>query len=224
MNRHLLDARVWGPTLVGVLCFVPRALPTPLPAAPPRAAAIELPAARGLPPGTGTQQFELATEQSAARFLVRGPGGELLATCPGCSGSLQLDAQRGTGSLELRLDLVSLVDEEPDRGLDLHHVLGALRTTELVYRGELAALTRTSQLGVQCLSFDGLLHVGDRAIRQPMQLWQCQLPGQALRLQGNGTVDAATFGLPERRWLGLWPERHEVTLGLDLAWRRRRAN
>ncbi len=48
-------------------------------------------------------------------------------------------------------------------------------------------------------------------------------PGQPLRLQGHGTVPRETYGLPARGWLGFGTNAHDVTLGLDLVWRRHRA-
>lgn len=224
MNRYLLDPRVWLPALVGLSCFAPRALPAP--AAPPheRPQAVALPPLHGAPAGSGVQSFELLPERSSVHFLVRGPRGELLVNCPGCRGTLQLDAKNNQGSLELRLDLTSLTDTAPGSGIDVHHVLGMHRTSEIVYRGNLVATTRTDLPGVEDLLFVGLLHFGELALQQPMHLWQCSLPGQPVRLQGHGTVAGAAYGLPSRRWLGLVTEHHAVSLGLDLAWRRTRAH
>lgn len=222
MNRHLLDPRVWAPALLGIAFFAPRALPAPVAPTASRPQAIVLPSLHGAP-ATGTaQDLELLPERSAVHFLVQGPRGELLVACPACSGSLHLDAKGQQGSLELRLDLTSLPNATPDTGLDVHHVLGVHRSAEVVYRGTLVATTSSDLPGVQRLTFLGLLYFGDRALQQPMQLWQCSLPGQPLRLQGHGTVLGANYGLPSRRWLGLLDERHDVTLGLDLAWRRAR--
>lgn len=222
MNRHLLDVRVWGPMLVGIACFVPRALPPAAARPGMHPAAVELPQPRGLPPATAAVHCELVGEQSSVRFHVTGPRGEMLATCSSISGDLRLDGKQGTGSLDLRLDLTSLTDDAPLDGLDVHHVLGAMRTSSIAYHADLVATTRCDLPGVQRLLFLGRLHLGERTLLQPMELWQCSLPGQPMRTQGHGTVQAAVFGLPERRRFGIWPERHEVTLGLDLAWRRTR--
>ena len=220
MNPVVLDPRVWLPALVGIVAFLPRALP-PAAAAPlARPTAVALPEVHGLPPATGEQQFELLAERSTVHFLVRGPRGELRTACPAFRGTLQLDGKRHRGSIELQLDLTSLPGNEGNSSLGLHHVLGVHRTTVITYRGTLVATTRTDLAGVQQRTFLGRLYFGDRAISQAMQLWQCSLPGQPLRLQGHGTVSGAAYGLPARRWLGWFPEEHEVTLGLDLAWRR----
>lgn len=221
MNRHLLDARIWVPAVLGILMFLPRAWPATPPPPSPRASAVAMPALHGSPPTRTAASFELVPEHSAVHFLVRGPRGELQVPCPGVRGTLQIDPKGPGTTLELHLDLTSL-PTAAGASLDVHHVLGVHRSAEVVYRGALATTTSSDLPGVQRLLFLGRLHFGDRAVQQPMQLWQCSLPGQPLRLQGHGTVSGAAFGLPTRRWLGLLTERHEVTLGLDLAWRRSR--
>jgi hypothetical protein len=140
-------------------------------------------------------------------------------------GTLDLEPD-GTGELELVLDLATLQPLHGaagggDRGIDLAHVLGVYRGSTIVYRARLAATTTSDLPGVSQRTFLGTLRLGSQVLTQPMQLWQCALPGQPLRLQGHGTVAADQYGLPTRRWLALFPEDHAVTLGLDLAWRRR---
>jgi len=222
MNGTLRDPCVWLPALLGIAAFLPAALPRPAAAPGPRPTAIALPALHGLPPGSTRLRFEVDHDDSQAHFLVRGPRGELLTRCPALRGELELDGKAGTGHLELQLDLSAIPTDDGDRGLGVHHVLGAHRTTVITYQGDLVATTRTDLPGVQLLTFVGRLVFGERVLQQPMQLWTCQLPGKPLRLQGHGTVAASSFGLPARRLLGVFAENHEVTLGLDLAWRRRR--
>ena len=225
MNRSLLDPRVWLPLAIAGVCFGLRATPIPPPAPLDAVRAITLPELRGLPPSTRPQQLELDPERSSVRFLVAGLPQELLVACPGVKGTLDL-APNGTGELELVLDLATLQPLHGaagggDRGIDVAHVLGVYRGSTIVYRARLAATTSSDLPGVSQRTFLGTLRLGSQVLAQPMQLWQCSLPGQPLRLQGHGTVAADQYGLPTRRWLALFPEDHAVTLGLDLAWRRR---
>lgn len=225
MNRSLLDPRVWLPLAIAGVCFGLRATPIPPPAPLDAVRAITLPELRGLPPSTKPQQLELDPERSSVRFLVAGLPQELLVACPGVKGTLDL-APNGTGELELVLDLATLQPLHGaagggDRGIDVAHVLGVYRGSTIVYRARLAATTSSDLPGVSQRTFLGTLRLGSQVLAQPMQLWQCSLPGQPLRLQGHGTVAADQYGLPTRRWLALFPEDHAVTLGLDLAWRRR---
>jgi hypothetical protein len=204
--------------------FATRALPPPVPAPAPSAQSFELSAMHGLPPSSREQRLELAAEESSVRFLVEGTRGELLVACTAVHGSLVLGANNTGGELELHLDLGSLQPlGEPVAGLDVAHVLGVHRGSEIVYRATLAATTTSDLPGVCQRTWLGTLRLGGRALQQPMQLWQCSLPGQLLRLQGHGSVAAADYGLPLRRVFGLLAEQHVVTLGLDLAWRRPRA-
>lgn len=223
MRPVVFDARVWLPAVLAIGLFAFRAMPVPPSPLPTASPSIALPAMRGLPTPTTAQQWDLSASDSSVRFLVEGPRGKLLATCHVASGTLDLAAPAQTGELELRLDLTSLTRSDAETDLDVHHVLGVHRTSEVIYRGRLLATTSCDLPGVRRLLFMGPLHFDDRVVQQPMQLWQCSLPGQPMRLQGHGSVQAAAFGLPARTWLGLFPEEHTVTLGLDLAWRRRRA-
>ena len=221
MSHPCLDARVWLPLVVAAGWFATRARPpAPEPPGPP-AAAMTLPPMHGLPPSTKEQVLELDAEHSSVRFLVTGLRGELLVACPAVQGSLKLLAGGAGGELELRLDLASLVPLHDAASVDVPHVLGVHRGSEIVYRANLVATTGSDLPGVVQRTFLGTLRFGARVMQQPMQLWQCSLPGQPLRLQGHGTVAAEAYGLPKRRWLALIDEGHAVTLGLDLAWRRR---
>lgn len=225
MTRAIFDLRVWLPLAIAGVCFGLRATPTPPPAPLGEVRAITLPAMHGLPPSTKPQRLELDPERSSVRFLVSGLAQELLVACPGVKGTLDL-APNGTGELELVLDLATLQTLHgaaggDDRGIDVAHVLGVYRGSTIVYRARLAATTTSDLPGVSQRTFLGTLRLGSQVLTQPMQLWQCSLPGQPLRLQGHGTVAADQYGLPTRRWLALFPEDHAVTLGLDLAWRRR---
>lgn len=221
MNREALDPRVLGPLAFAVACFAFRALPRPDEASAATPRAIELPpVAAAAAPRTETS-YELDPTRSTARFLVEGDGGELLAGCSRIAGSLRLDPRRDAGELELRLDLGSLEPSTENRqGIDLHRLLGVHRGGEIVYRATLARTATTPVPGVGERVWLGTLRLGGRAVRQPIQTYLCALPGQPLRLQGHGTVDVADYGLPRRTWFGLLEESHDVTLGLDLAFRR----
>lgn len=217
------DLRVWLPALLAAVVFVPRAAPLAVPTARAAAAGAQLPTIHGLPPATTDQRYELDAAASTVRFHATGPRGELLVACTGLRGNLHLPAGGMGGSLELQLDLGSLQAITTDSGFDLAHVLGVHRGSELSYRAGLVATTTTDLPGVSQRTWLGSLRFGVRAMRQPMQLWQCSLPGQPLRLQGHGTVAGDDYGLPRRHLFGLYTEHAEVTLGLDLVWRRRRA-
>jgi hypothetical protein len=212
-----LDLRVWLPAVLAAAVFLPRALPVAMPAARPAVAA--------MPPATTDLRYELDAAASTVRFHAAGPRGELLVACTGLRGALELPATAAGGSLDLHLDLGSLQPIGSDTsGFDLAHVLGVHRGSELSYHAKLVATTTTDLPGVTQRTWLGRLQFGVRSVRQPMQLWQCSLPGQPLRLQGHGTVAGDDYGLPRRHWLGLYTEPAQVTLGLDLVWRRRRAN
>jgi hypothetical protein len=219
------DPRVWLPAALALVCFAPRRLPQPEPPRPTAVAGTTLPTMRGLPLPTTEQHYELDAEASTVRFQAEGPRGTLLVACTGLAGSLRLGAGSAGGTLDLVLDLGSLQTiVEPAGGFDLAHLLGVHRGSEIRYHAELLATTTTDLPGTSQRTWLGLLRFGVRAVRQPMQLWQCSLPGQPLRLQGHGTVAGDDFGLPRRHLLGVITEHSSVTLGLDLVWRRRRAH
>jgi hypothetical protein len=219
--RTWLDPRLGGPLLLAALCLLWRErAPRP---APPLAGghSLALPVPN-LPPHTRRNQtFELDAEHSTARFLVEGTAGELLVACRGLRGELRLGTDDAAASLTLHLDLGSL---EPIGGqaptIDLRRLLGVHRGSEIVYHGKLLSTSTTPVPGVQHLLWRGTLWFGSRAVQQPIGLWQCSLPGQPLRLQGHGTVATADYGLPRRTRFALFEEHHDVTLGLDLAWKR----
>lgn len=224
MSRHCRDPRVWLPFAIAALFFGWRErTAAPAPPITARSRATELPAMHGLAPAAGEQSFELDADKSSIRFLVEGPRGELLARCAGAAGHLRLNAGSHSGELELRFDLASLQTIGGGEGtLDVLHVLGVHRGGEVVYRARLVASTTSDLPGIEERTWLGALQFGSRVQQEPMRLWQCSLPGRPLRLQGHGSVPAADYGLPRRWLLGLFEERHIVTLGLDLAWRRNR--
>jgi len=221
MNRHCLDLRVLGPLVVAGACFAFRLLPPPAPppSEPPRA--VDLPTPVAAPPPKGEVAYVLDAARSTVRFLVEGADGELLAACPEMSGRVRFAAGATAGELEFTLDLASLapIGDGPAT-VDLHRLLGVHLGAKIHYRATLVRTASTPVPGVVERVWLGTLHLDQRTIRQPMQLWQCSLPGQPMRLQGHGSVDVADYGLPRRGWLGLFPEKHVVTLGLDLVWRR----
>lgn len=218
MNRHLLDPRVFAPVLCGLAAFAPRALPEPSAPPPERVRARELPQLPAPKRDTKPRAWRLDADGSSVRFLVEDGTARLVAACPTVTGTLQRDGD--AGALELRIDLASATSIHSDAGLDLHRVLGVRRADEIVYRAKLVAATPTDLPGVERLLFVGQLAFGDRVMQQPMQLWACSLPGRPLRLQGHGPVAKDAYGLPERRWLGVVPDRLQALLGLDLEWRR----
>ncbi|MGB3965434.1 MAG: hypothetical protein WBO45_01795, partial [Planctomycetota bacterium] len=174
------------------------------------------------PDQAGPRTLEIDAGRSAVRFLVATGRGELLVECSAVAGSLHFGKTRGEGELELQLDLAAL---QPVGGkslpADLVDVLGVQRGDEVVYRAELVATTTCDLPGVTGLTWLGTLRFGHRVVRQPMQTWLCALPGQPLRLHGHGTVSGADYGLRRHTLFGLYEEPHDVTLGFDLACRRR---
>lgn len=219
MTRQLLDPRVWLPALLGAAAFAPRALPTPEPAPPMRARATALPALPLLRRDDKPRSYTLASGGSTARFLVEHAGERLLVACPEVTGTLTRDGNGG-GALELRLELASAAPLAGTDGIDLHRVLGVRRADAVVYRARLASAGTTDLAGVERLLFIGQLAFGNRVLAQPMQLWACGLPGRPVRLQGHGPVRVRDYELPQRWRLGLPSGAMQVTLGLDLEWRR----
>jgi hypothetical protein len=221
VTRRRLDVRVWLPALVALAVFVPRALPAPPPEPSPRARSIRLPQLHGVPVKAERQRFELDPDASSVRVLVRGPRGRLLVQCERIGGELTIGPAPDDGELILRLDLASLRPlPDPAPGPGVRQVTGVLGDVEVGYRGRLVATTTSDLPGVREDRWLGTIHFGNRVLRQPMQLWRSWLPGRPLRLQGHGTVSGAQLGLPSRTWFGLFQQPHDVTLGLDLAWRR----
>lgn len=222
MSRAALHPSAFVPVVLATFGFAWRAIP---PAAPPPAAevhATDLPNLPKLPPGKRDLALEIDAEQSSVRFLVTGLAEDLLVECPAIAGRLDLTEGGYRGTLDLELDLASLQPlQGGERGLDLTHVLGVHRGATLTYRAELVATTSSDLPGMQRRTWLGQLRFGAQVLLQPMELWQCSLPGKPLRLQGHGTVAGDRYGLPTRHWLALFPEAHSVTLGLDLVWRRR---
>lgn len=221
MNRSCLDPRVWTPIAIAALCFSFRLHPPAAPAAADPARPVALPAMQPAPPPKSDVDYVLDPAKSTVRFLVEGSQGELLTTCTRVEGRLRLTTKGEGSEFELELDLGSLAPSgtEPTT-IDLYRLLGVHRGSEVRYRGTLLRTSTTNLPSVTERVWLGTLRIGPRIVRQPMQLWQCALSGQPMRLQGHGTVDVADYGLPRRSWLGLLQENHVVTLGLDLAWRR----
>lgn len=226
MNRAVLDPRVLLPVLLGSAVLAGRELLRPgVPPAPPPAISVELPTPQLVPPTNREIAYDLDLERSTVRFVLRGEGRDLVLRCPVVSGSLEFRPPPAESVLELHLDLGTLaawnapVDAETDACLD--DLLGARRDGRIDYRGTLVSTATSPLQGLVHRLFSGAVCFGSRVVRQPVGLWQTALPGQPLRLQGYGTVDAATFRRPRPHWFGLAEEHHAVTLGLDLAWKRR---
>lgn len=226
--RVAFDWRIFGPALVALCCFVPRALPSPAPAPAAHARSIALPQMRIAASKPRERSFELDPERSSVRFLATGERGELLAECTRIEGRLDLGADTLDGALQLTLDLSSLraldgnAGDGPSGGPGIRDVLGVLGDVGVEVRSKLVAVEVDDMPGVQLDTWVGTVRIGGRVLQQPMQLWRTMLPGARLRQQGHGTVGGAGFGLPAHGWLGLLEDHFDVTLGLDLAWRRRR--
>lgn len=223
MNRHCLDARVWGPLVLASALLLLRGTG---PAAPPprdTAHAVELPQLRGAPLPSTDSDYELDVDRSTVRFLVEANDGAMLTACRRIGGHLHLAGDGGRCTLELDLDLGSLEAVGGGEGeLDLWRHLGVHRGSELFYRATLIRTATNNLPGVTQRVWLGTLRLDDRAVQQPMLLWQVSLPGQPLRLQGHGSVAGDTYGLPSHGWFGFAPHAHVVNLGLDLVWRRHR--
>ncbi|MBL8754657.1 MAG: hypothetical protein JNK15_15240, partial [Planctomycetes bacterium] len=215
--------KVFGPLALAAALFAPRALPPVEPAPPPRTQPLLLPAMHGLPPAKTVNHFELDAERSSVRFLVAGPQGDHWVECPDASGSMRLGVTGTDGELELHLPLASLRAMPSDpTPIDLPHLLGVHRAEEVVLRVALAATTTVDLPGVATRTWVGSLAFGARVRHQRLQTWSCALPGRPLRLQGHGTVQARDYGLPRRGLFSFLDASHDVTIGLDLAFRRRR--
>jgi len=219
------DLRIWAPALLGLACFLPRALPREPAAAPERVRSITLPQMHAPPERARERRYELDLDESSVRFLVEGNSGHLLAECRRCDGAMHFGAGVDDGDLELQLDLASLrvIDVSPG-GPTVREVLGVLGDVQLELRARRVSVATSDLPGVHQDTWIGTVHLGPRQLLQPMQLWRCGLPGGRMHTQGHGTVAGVGFGLPARSWFGLFEERYTVTLGLDLAWRRARGN
>lgn len=228
MTRARPDARVWLPLVVAAAVLTLRECRrTKVVVQTPGVQATELPIPRGTAAPKHAQAYDLDLANSCIRFFVQGASHDLLLTCSVVSGTLEFDADPAKSTFELRIDLGSLA-AVPGAGAeeteaDLQHLLGVHRGSEVLYRGSLLSAATSPIPALSHLLWQGTLRFGSRVLRQPMALWQTTLPGQPLRLQGHGTVGTDAYGLPRRSWLGLLEERHAVTLGLDLAWKRRPA-
>lgn len=226
-GRHH-TARIWVPLALAGAMLALREGRSQLPGVPtPEVRATELPIPQGSAQPKRRETYDLDPAKSCVRFFVEGANRDFLLSCAVMSGTLELHPDPTQSLFELRIDLGSL---SPERGADanetesnLQHLLGVHRGSEIVYRGTLLSAATSPLPSLHLLLWQGTLRVHDRALRQPMALWQTTLPGQPLRLQGHGTVGTDGYGLPRRSWFGLLEERHAVTLGLDLAWKRRPA-
>lgn len=224
MTRWLAESRTWLPLAVAAAVLAARELHRPAATEPaPGGHAATLPMLRTGATPTRATHYELDRDRSSVRFLLRHDGGQSLFLCPLAAGDLTVGGDDADHRLELRLDLASLtpVDPQDHDGLDaLRTLLGVHRGAEVLYRGGLVGRASTPVPGLHQLVWQGSLRFGGRTVRQAMQLWQTALPGRPLRLQGYGEVSTDTYGISRMAWLGMVPQQHEVTLGLDLAWQR----
>ncbi|MFM1871171.1 MAG: hypothetical protein RL398_593 [Planctomycetota bacterium] len=225
MNGPAALAAIWGPLLLGVLAFGMRELVRPTAAAQPAPGrATALPMFRNGAAPTKATEYTLDLERSTIRFLLRTGDSECRYDCPLAQGALVLSAKDAECQLELTLDLAALRAADP--GNDpagpavLRELLGVHRAGDIRFRGDLVSRASAPIAVLQLLTWSGPLRFGSTVVRQPLQLWQTAIPGQPIRLQGHGTVTTAAYGLRRDGWLGIFPQEHVVTLGLDLAWKR----
>lgn len=229
MKAAWRDAAAWLPLAVAAVFFGGRELACGAgPGATQTASSVELPVPLGAEAPRHEQSYELDATHTSVRFAVAGPGGEVLLACPAVRGQLELRPDGAASELVLELDLGSL---EPVAAQDAHwaaaairHLLGAHRASTLTYRATLVSRATTPLPQLTRVHWLGRMRFGNHTVQQPIDLWQTAMPGRPLRLQGYGTVGADVYGLLRRSWLGLVQEKHVVTLGLDLAWKRRPAH
>jgi len=221
---RLPDPRLWAPLALAIAALTAReATRRPPQPAPVLGHAVALPLPRGTAAPRAELEYALDLSQSSIHFLLERDGEQRLFTCSVAEGRLVLSPDPTRSRLRLRLALSSLradPDQGDAHGDDLWDPLGLQRHADLVYD---ATLTSAATTPVACLSrllWQGTLQFGSRVVRQPMELWQTALPGRALRLQGHGTVAGDTYGITPRGLFAFLHDRHAVTLGLDLAWRR----
>lgn len=225
MNAPATLAAVWGPLLLGALAFGAREGTRPVAVAHPAPGrATALPMLRNGAAPTKATEYDLDLERSTIRFLLRSGSSECRFDCPLAQGNLVLSAKDAECRLELALDLASLRPAAPCNDSAgptvLRELLGVHRAGDIRFRGDLVSRASVPIPVLHLLTWNGPLRFGSTVVRQPLQLWQTAIPGQPLRLQGHGTVTTDAYGLRRDGWLGIFPQEHVVTLGLDLAWKR----
>jgi hypothetical protein len=215
-----MDWRVWLPALVAIACFSTRALPKTAATNNEKTRSITLPQLYGMPLKNRLRRFRLDAEESSARFDIKGRQQHMVAQCQQLDGELLLGPKPDQGTLTLRLDLSSMRSLSKDNSdFSIPDVLGVLGNLEVVYHGKMISVATNDLPGVVQTTWLGRIQLGSRVLAQPMQLWRCALPGQAIRLQGHGIAVANSLGLPSRYTLSLLDEKYAITLGLDLAWK-----
>lgn len=215
-----MDWRVWLPALVAIACFGTRALPKVAATDQEKSRSITLPQLYGMPLKKRLRRFRLDADKSSARFDVKGRRRHMVAQCPKLEGELLLGPKPEQGTLTLRLDLSSLRSLSKDNAdFSIPDVLDVLGNLEVVYHGTMVSAATSDLPGVMQTTWLGRVQFGSRVLAQPMQLWRCALPGQAIRLQGHGIAMANSLGLPNRFTMSLLDEQYAITLGLDLAWK-----
>ena len=232
-----LDGWILAPVLLGLLCFVPRALPTPAVASPSRARSVALPQLQRAPERARERRFELDLERSSMRLLVVHDGGSVLVACSAGRGELLLGPADQDGALSLELDLSSLqVVEASAGGPRLDDVLAVLGEPRLTLRAQRLGVASGDLPRVWQDRWRGTVGLGASVVSRPLSSWRCALPGRRLRTQtwfALAGVDAAggdadRGGIDPGGTVGPWLQnldpRYAVTIGLDLAWRRSRGN
>ena len=212
--------RIWLPAIVASMCFATRALPTTTTTERPEARSISLPPVHGMRTKPRLRRFELRADNSSVRFHVREGHQQAIVECGQLRGDLQLGPKPDEGSLTLRLDLSSLRSlPRADSETSIPAVLEALGKVEFVYHGKMVAVASSDLPGITQTSWLGRIQFDSRVIAQPIQLWRCELPGRAMRLQGQGVLATDALGAQTRATFGLLDAHDTITLGLDLAWK-----
>lgn len=225
----VLDPRTWLPLVAACAVFASReCMVYAVPAATQPARSTAMPQPHGGNGAVRKAGYELDRARSSVRFLLRSEAGESLFQCPLVHGRFTSSPDDAETQLDLEFDLGSLVPVDTsgatDSLLELRELLGVNRAETVHYHASLVSRASTPLPGLLQLVWQGHLHFGGRTVRQPMSLWQTQLPGLPPRLQGHGTVPTDAYGLGRSAWFGLVQDRHVVTLGIDLAWKRVGAN
>lgn len=217
---RIREFRIWLPAVAAIACFATRALPKNSAAPPVESRSVSLPQLHGMPMRARLRRFELREDDSSVRFHVTGIHQQVLVACQRMSGELLLGPKPDEGTLTLKLDLATLrsLSKDPS-GISIPDVLGVFGNQEVVYHGKMVSVASSDLPGMVQTTWLGRIHFGSRVLAQPMQLWRCALPGQAIRLQGHGLAATNSLGLPYRSTLGVLDEHYTITLGLDLAWR-----
>lgn len=168
--------------------------------------------------GATGQTLQLDPARSSARFCIHYADGDLVLLCPAVDASLDYDTAGQPELLHLRLDLDQLVTPQgAPATTDRWHLLGVRSGETVTFRGRVLAIESYPIAGTSRIRWAGPLQFGSSVRSAVIDLFCAQTTPRRCRLQGLGRVDTTALGLPRRYHLGLWPEHHDITLALDLA-------